>query len=174
MDFYEMPSLVEGERKLKQGDILASVPFPAFSVMEALVLIPNADAPEKIDLTGNPNLPAKTQLLASFATSIGIVLNQSCDLTGLPKREKPILIARVAPCAEKIRGFNPGNMKDAVGKIKSLANPGKNPSLFYLPKYEDNDFRMPKSVADLLEVVCFPPNNLVAAFHLTTLSHLAD
>lgn len=160
MNFYMVPTRSGEELELRQGDILEPVPFFAFSIKEADVLPPGADAPNRVNLAAAENLQPGTILLASVQTSIGIVLNQSCDLTGQPGREKPILVARVVPCTERIKGFNSSSIKHVVDHIKALANPGRTPSLFYLPEWHNNQFSMSKSVVDLLETVCLPPSEL--------------
>jgi hypothetical protein len=60
-------------------------------------------------------------------------------------------------------------LKQRVGAIKELANPGRQPSIFYLPEYEGANFDMPKCVVDLLEVASFPPSQLDALSSLIQL-----
>ncbi len=161
MDFYEEPATLEGEGPLRQGDLLSPVPFVIFSAVEAFVLRPTEDVPIRMDLTGGLDLPAQTQLLTSVVMGTGIVLNQSCDLTGQPGRERPILLARVVAASQRIKDFRGSvDLKKAISQIRILANPGKSPSLFYLPEYENADLRLARSVADLLEVAHFPPSDL--------------
>jgi len=176
MNFYEASVLEEGERKLQQGDILYPVPFVGFSATEAVVLTPDAEEPDIVDLTQSTDFPAETQLTVNVGMSNGIVLNQSCDLSDQPGRGRPILIARVLLPEERRIKVSPSNpVKKNVDNIRELANPGKRPSVFYLPEHESTGFKMPKSVADLLEVTSFPPRNLAALSRLIRLrlSHVA-
>jgi hypothetical protein len=160
MDFYEAP-VREGERHLRQGDLLSPIPFVTFSVTEAFVLTPSDEAPLRRDLTRVTDLPPGAQVLSNVLMGTGIVLNQSSDLIGQPGRAKPILLARVVAASERVKDFKIGpDLKKIISQVRALANPGKTPSLFYLPEYEDEDFHLARSVADLLEVVHFPPSNL--------------
>ncbi|HOE10167.1 MAG TPA: hypothetical protein PLQ35_01470 [bacterium] len=61
-----------------------------------------------------------------------------------------------------MKHFSTSSVEKRVKSIKPLINPGRYPSLFYLPKYVDNEFSMVESVADLLDVQSFPPINLHA------------
>lgn len=170
MNFYEASVLEEGERKLQQGDILYPVPFVGFSVTEVVVLTSDTKEPDTVDLTQNADLPAETQLFANVGMSTGIVLNQSCDLSDQPSRGRPILIARVLLPEDRRIKVSPSNtVKKNVEKIEELANPGKRPSIFYLPEYESADFKMPKSIVDLLEVTSLPPSNFAALSSLIRL-----
>ena len=176
MNFYEASTLEESERKLRQGDILYPVPFVGFSITEAIVLTPDAEEPITVNLTEITELQAETQLLTSVGISHGMVLNQSCDLSDQPGRGKPILIARVLPSEERVRDLQPESaLKKRVGAIKALANPGKSPSVFYLPEHEGADFHMPKCVVDLLEVTSFPPSQFdpLSSLIRLRLSHAA-
>ncbi len=161
MDFYSSPSKgTEDSPCLKQGDILWPIAFFRSSISESQILIEGALSPQKKDITTIRSISSQAKILANLEMSIGIVLNQSCDLTGKPGREKPILIARVLPCNERIRNFRTDSIERRVQSIKALINPGRCPSLFYLPKYTNNEFSMVESVVDLLEVQCFPSMDL--------------
>ncbi len=167
MNFYETSALEE-ESGLQQGDILHPVPFTTFSVTDAEVLFPDANELSIVDLTQNTDLKPETRLLTSVGMSFGIVLNQACDLG--PGRGKPILIARVVSAAERIGKLKPDHsVSRRVKDIDELANPGKRPSLFYLPEHEDIEPKMGRCVADLLEVTSFPPTNFVALSSLIKL-----
>ena len=167
MNFYETSTL-EGEGGLQQGDVLYPIPFTTFSLTDVEVLAPGADELSMVDLTQRTALEAGTRLLASVGMSFGIVLNQSCDLG--PGRGKPILVARVVSAAERIGMLKPDHSVSRRTKdIDELANPGKRPSLFYLPEHEGVEPRMVKCVADLLEVASFPPSNLAALSSLIKL-----
>jgi hypothetical protein len=161
MAFYQAFTLGESERKLQQGDILYPVPFAGFSVTEVVVLTPDAEEPTTVNLTETTEPRAETQLLTSVGISHGMVLNQTCDLSDQPERGKPILIARILRAEERVKALQPDStVKKRVGAIKAMANPGKSPSVFYLPEYEGADFHLPKCVVDLLEATSFPPANL--------------
>jgi hypothetical protein len=167
MNFYETSTLEE-DWGLQQGDILHPVPFAAFSLTDVEVLSPNADGLRMVDLTQKTDLEVGTRLLASVGMSFGIVLNQSCDLS--PRRGKPILIARVVPAAERIGMLKPGHsVSRRIKDIEELANPGKRPSLFYLPGHGGVEPKMDNCVADLLEITSFPPTNLAALSSLIKL-----
>lgn len=167
MNFYKTSTLEE-EWSLQQGDVLHPVPFTIFSLTDAEVLGPNADELSMVDLTQETDLEDGTRVLASVGMSFGIVLNQSCDLG--PGRGKPILIARVVSAAERIGKLKPGHsVSRRIKDIDELANPGRRPSLFYLPEHEDVEPKMDKCVADLLEVTSFPPTNLAALTRLIKL-----
>lgn len=167
MNFYETSTLEE-EWSLQQGDVLHPVPFTIFSLTDAEVLGPDADELRMVDLTQTTDLEAGTRVLASVGMSFGIVLNQSCDLG--PGRGKPILIARVVSAAERIGMLKPDHSVSRRTKdIEQLANPGKKPSLFYLPEHRGVEPKMDKCVADLLEVASFPPANLAALSSLVKL-----
>ena len=166
MSFYRVPS-AEDEPGLRQGDILSPVPFVGFSLTDAHVVRAEGGAYGTQDLSQGGQLPAGTRLLVSAESCTGMVLNQSCDLSTEPGRRKPVLVARVVPCAERIAGFPQDDqggvpLKKMVGMIRALANPGRTPSLFYLPAYAAAGFELQRSVVDLLEVACFPPGGLVA------------
>ena len=161
MDFYEVPGKpVEGAAQLKQGDILSPVPFLAFSATQASVLLPGAKELETKDLTSVEDVGPDTKTLANIESSTGIVLSQSCDLTGERGRERPFLVARVAPWERMIKNFHLESLQKVVTHINRLRNPGRTPTLFYLPAYEGAGFSMPRSVAHLLEVECFPSMDL--------------
>ncbi len=167
MNFYETSTLEE-EWSLQQGDVLHPVPFATFSLTEVEVLGPSADELRMVDLTQETDLEAGTRLLASVGMSFGIVLNQSCDLG--PRRGKPILIARVVSAAERIGMLKPDHsVSRRVKDIDELANPGRRPSLFYLPEHGGVEPKMGKCVADLLEITSFPPTNLAALSNLIKL-----
>lgn len=169
MNFYET-LLEESEGRLQQGDILHPVPFVGFSLKEAVILAPDKDQPSIIDLTQNTDLQDGAQLLAGISTSVGVVLNQSCDLSDHPGRGKPILVARVLPSEQRVKNLKPDNtVKKNVSAIKALANPGKSPSIFYLPEYKGDDFQIPKCVVDLLEATSFPPSDLTSLSSLVRL-----
>ncbi len=161
MEFYEASSLEE-EKKLQQGDVLFSVPFLVVSVTEAAILAPDAETPATVDLTRSADLGEESQVLARVSMSNGIVLNQSCDLSGQPGRDRPILVARILPPEAKRIKVSSSNVANNIEAIKALANPGRRPSLFYLPEYEGADFRMPRRVVDLLQIASFPPTNFAA------------
>lgn len=170
MNFYEASVLEESERKLRQGDILYPVPFVVFSATEARILTPDAEELTTVDLTRTTDLPAETQLAANVGMTTGIVLNQSCDLSDPSGRGRPILIARVSlPERKRIKISSERTAQKNADEIRSMANPGKYPSRFYLPAHESTDFKMPKSVADFLEVTSFPPRNSAALSDLIRL-----
>lgn len=168
MSFYEARYSLHKNDELKQGDIVSPVPFTRFSMKEVPVLAPDAAEPIITNLAQTP-IKDGSKLLVNVMGASAIVVNQSCDLSSQPGREKFIKVARVVPCVERIKGFKPDNVKEVVNQIKNLTNPGKNPNLFYLPEYEDADFNMPKSVADLLDTMCFLPYDLAALAPLVKL-----
>jgi len=164
MDFYETSAFEENARKLQQRDILYPVPFVGFPLTDATIIPPNAQEPTTVDLTETTEeLHPETQLLTSVGISRGMVLNQACDLSNHPGRGKPILIARVLPAQERVKDLDSDNtVKKRVGAIKTLANPGRSPSVFYLPEQQGDDFHMPRCVVDLLEARSFPPSQFDA------------
>lgn len=160
MNFYLAADQTEKEPGLRQGDIIGPVPFLAFSLNRAAVLWPDQNQPSSVDLTQGDTVSGTGHILASVEFSLAVILNQSCDLSGEPGREKPILAARALPCEKRLKGFDPkAPLKRMTVEIKTLGNPGKHPNLFYLPELSHPTFFMPRSVADLLETVCFPPIN---------------
>lgn len=168
MSCYEARSSLHKNNVLKQGDIIGPVPFTRFSMTEVPVLAPSATEPVITNLA-KESLEDGSIILVNAIKTFGIILNQSCHLTGEPGREKFISVARIVPCVERIKGFKQDKLKEVVSHIKNLTNPGKYPNLFYLPEYEDMDFQMPKSVADLLEYMSFSPHDFTALASLVKL-----
>src|SRR5215213_4081910 len=131
MDFYETSAIEENARKLQQGDILYPVPFVGFPLSNATVVPPDTEEPTRINLTETTEFHPETQLLTSVVISRAMVLNQSCDLSSHTDRGKPILIARVLPAQERVKDLDSDTtVKKRVGAIKTLANPGRSPSVF--------------------------------------------
>jgi len=123
---------------------------------------PSLSSPQLINLTTRYELEEETNLVCRLTLGFGIVLNQSCDLTGRSKTPKPLLVSRILPASNwKINDDDP---RGATSKIKELAQPGRHPTTFYLPAYsnEYRDFKLAKSCANLLDVVRFPPNDIPA------------
>lgn len=168
MSFYEAMSSFNENNELKQGDIISPVPFTRFSLTEVPVLAPGTAEPVLMNIAQEP-LQDDSQLLVNAIKTSAIIVNQSCDLTGQPGRGKFITVARVVPCEERIKGFKRDKLKEVVSNIKNLINPGRYPSLFYLPEHESTDFKMPKSVADLLDTMCFAPQDYAAIAALVKL-----
>ena len=115
-------------------------------------------------------------VLAGVDISHGIVLNQSCDVTGEGDRLKPLLISRVRPITDVKPNFlalaPDRRVKDV---IKPYANPGRNPTAFYLPPFEVSDFVLPASTVDLLDTMRFPGEEVraIAGLRRARLSHSA-
>lgn len=150
MGFYsEVP---EDLKELQQGDILFPVPFVGFTIARAQVLEADAEKPIETDLRTRDAMPLTARLVVSLRQSVGIIANQSCDLSSDVGRGRTILVARVVPAAERVKAFEPA-------KIPEFANPGKRPSLFFLPASATAKFSLPPSVADLLEVATLPPSD---------------
>lgn len=150
----------EGPPGLQQGDILAPIPFAWFSLTDAQVLSPGNTGSEARDLSAGEPLPPGTAVVGTAVSRPGIVLNQTCDLNAEEGQGRPILLAGIWPCRERIPDFAEGNLRSLVGQISALANPGRTPSLFYLPEQQGPTFSLPRSLADLLTVASFPPSNL--------------
>lgn len=159
MYFYREPA--PDTRGMLQGDILSPVPFVKFLVTQAAVKLPGSPEIVPMNLTQVDALEPKSSLLANVNLSTGIVLNQSCDLTGNSNTPKPLLVARIRPASE-IQGFTTEKTKNRVKAINRLLNPKKAPSLFYLPEYKGAGFALPRSVVHLLDIACFASNDIPA------------
>ncbi len=163
MTFYADLDKEKDSLTLQQGDILDAVPFLGIGLeKQTIVPIQGEERYEEPDLSPPIVLPPGTRILADVQTGFGLVLNQSCDLSIDPKRQKPILIARVVPGHERIKELATTDPKRIAASIRNLANPGKNPTIFYLPEFRKRSFMLPRSVADLLEVVCYPQSSYPA------------
>jgi len=150
----------EGPPGLQQGDILAPIPFAGFSLTDAQVLSPDSSAFDIRDLSTGPPIEPGTPLIATAVSRPGIVLNQTCDLNAEGGQGKPVLLAAIWPCRERVPGFAEDSLRGIVGQISALANPGRTPNLFYLPEQQCPMLDLPRSVADLLTVASFPPSDL--------------
>lgn len=164
MKFYEDLGGVKNRVVLRQGDILSPVPFVSFLVESSNILGSSDVWMSGLDLTTSDPVPAGTRVLANLDSSIGLVMTQCCDLeprdgTGF---SKPLLVARVYSCRDKIAKFKDSTPMERVKSFRQsgLENSGKRPSLFYLPPSPDPLYAMPASVTDLLEVQAFPPNSI--------------
>lgn len=162
MGFFETPSPNAPESDFRQGDILYPVPFLRFMVDNAHILSPpDYKKSEQIDLTQAETLPDKSLIAAGVKLSWGMLLNQTCDLANHAGNEKPIMFARIVPAEERIKKFKAdANLKEITQHIKTLANPGRTPTLFYLPECNGNGFLLPKSVVDLQDVTCLARQNI--------------
>ena len=82
MNFYDVTDV--NRAKLQQGDVVWPVTFGGFKLRD-LVATQTED-----QSAGHKDFDI--ELSVSCITSVGIVLNQACDLTGVPGREKPIVV----------------------------------------------------------------------------------
>ena len=168
MNFYVVPDKIGRVIVPRQGDIINPVPFAGFSITQADMVLPGTKSASTFDLTSETVVPG-SRILAIAEQSIGMILNQDCDITGQPGKERPILVSRVSPCRIKLKKFDIANTKKLVSDIHNLSNPGRYPNLFYLPEYTGPGFTMERSVADLLEVFSFPSVDLGALASLIQL-----
>ena len=149
-DFYEaLPA--GGATELRQGDRVYPIAFARISLSGA-TLIEAGASPTRVDLSLDTSERKGASVLASLEQAHGLVLNQSCDLSPDPGRERSILVARVVPCTSRYPNWPKDDAKKRLRQISVLSNPGKSPSIFYLPPEGEE-----ASVADLLDVATFPP-----------------
>lgn len=163
MGFYDEAAFAECGGRLQQGDIIFNVPFITASIRD-LQVIPPGRGPVAYDLSTGDSPPENSLVLTGFSCGHGVILSQSCFVTGEPGREHTIVIARVKPAAERIGGWSddlPAGRRAGIA-LKLARQPAQFPSLFYLPPFEQKDFRLSPSVVDLLDVVTFPPSDLAA------------
>lgn len=150
MNFYEPHP---NSNVLRQGDIVGPVPFFHVKLERMIIIQPDAQLPVAIDITSDRFAPGAMAVVPA-GLSLGIIVTQCCDLA----RKSPILLARVSPWEESIKKIKADMMpKERVEKINTLANAGKTPSLFFLPKAEGADF--PKSVAEFGVALSLPPDS---------------
>ncbi|MGI9182978.1 MAG: hypothetical protein ACR2H9_21075, partial [Longimicrobiaceae bacterium] len=148
--------------RLRQGDIVANVPFVSVSVRSFLVINRGTGQPQQIDLVGTETYPASGSAIVAFECGLGIILNQSCDVTGALGRRRPILIARIRPMAEVDKKFGEMIINKRVNAIREMANPGKFPQAFYLPPVDAGTFTLEASTADLLDTTTIHPDDVLA------------
>ena len=155
--FYDLGVVLSPATELLQGDIVFPIPFVGVSIGSAYLLTAADKAPRLVDLSAlAPPLPEGSSLVGSVEFGPGIILSQSCDLAERPAADKPILIARIRH-AETIKGIKDSDVvKQRISKIDDLKNPGKSPTLFYLPRIQNTDFTLERSIATLLEVQALP------------------
>jgi len=168
MTFYQP---LEGEPdQLQQGDLLEGVPFLYTPPLENAQLVASDGKGRRGDLLRPP--PETTGVVARLIAGWGMLLSQTCDLqvdAESGRARKPILVARVQPIRELVRDFQDETVKKAVKSVRNLSNPGKAPTLFYLPACVQGGTRLPRSGANLLDVQRFAPSDapfLKALFRL--------
>lgn len=159
----------EKPQVLRQGDILASVPFAYFPLQQAKVTLEGGGS-EARDLT---EAPERVEFVAAHVSfSWGMILTQTCDLQPDPQTgyaRKPIIIARVRPIKELVRTFRDDCARNSLRSVSELANPGKMPALFYLPACRTDDAELPRSGADLLDIQRFDVKDLPSLRRLARL-----
>jgi hypothetical protein len=173
MDFYvDPPSALTVP--LKQGDVLVNIPFIAVSISSIGMIEGGNPQAVCYDLTDRVPEYNRGSGVAGVEIGPGCLLNQTCDLTGEPGREKPVLVARVRPITDSISTFNTLQPYPRVKRIRELGNPGKNPTLFYLPPLHRDDFDLPASIVDVLDTTTFAPSNILSLVKLRRASMNGD
>src|ERR1700677_374717 len=122
MDFYRQPDV---KYPLSQGDLLHPVPFSAFRITG--VDIRDGDTTKFVDLTTGEHQTG--DLVASFETSWGLLLNQSCDLES--HSDAPLVVAQIVARQKiysKLKDDKPGDMDDFIRN--RFSNAGQTPSRF--------------------------------------------
>lgn len=166
MLFYDEGGSATREGPLQQGDILVNIPFVAVSAAALTVVTPSQSEPQTFDATLGVALSPGTFVVAEVESGVGILLNQSCDVTGDSGRTKPVIVARVRPLAEhtdaNLKTFGEKAPLARTKLVRALANPGQNPNMFYLPPASFGNFCLPPSYVDLLDTVTLAPSDAVA------------
>jgi hypothetical protein len=172
MAFFELGIPVGGNVPLQQGDIIANVPFVAVSAADLLIVNPTTGDSYRFDATATEGGVAEgSAVLAGIELGYGMVLTQTCDITGAAGRLKPVLLARVQPTTAHTRTEVKNLTTYAAAKRASviqsiLANPGATPNMFYLPPVADGAFNMPASYVNLLDSVTLASADAVALRHV--------
>jgi len=149
MDFYKPE---DAQYPLSQGDLLYPIPFAAFRISG--VDIRYEQSTRYVDLTTDEH--KQGDLVASFETSWGLVINQSCDLE--PQKDEPLIVAQVVARQKLYPKYKDENPKDIEEFIKNrFNNAGQAPARFYLPAFAKDDFIFPRSIALLCRVQNFAP-----------------
>jgi hypothetical protein len=153
--------------------LLERVPFTFFSLKGAKAFRGDGTRPSIRNLTHRPQ--DVTSLVAKVEFHWGVVLTQTCDVqadeqTGAAR--KPILLARVRAIEQVVRDFRHPPHKEYIRKVEALANPGRQPAVFYFPSCSTAD--LPRSGALLLDVQRFMPEDLPALIPLVRLRLSAE
>jgi hypothetical protein len=163
MNFYDRPL----PERLSQGDLLYPIPFAPIRIDKAQIVV-NGTSTKTVDLSETSE-QLTGHVIAPYALSWGIVLNQGCDLE--PERKLPILVARVIPCTALYAESKFATPQKAEEFLRNrFNNAGQQPRHFYLPAVSGESNVFPRSLAVLCEIQTFPAENLRNLIEIRKLS----